>query len=391
LALSDPLHIVVNKNTPYVVQAFSRLGKVTAVDTPEVTPEVVRDADLLVVRSETKVDRRLLDNSRVRFVGTVTIGTDHVDLEYLSKRGIVFASAPGSNANSVAEYVAAALLRWSVRKQRPLSGLKLGVVGVGNVGSKVVRVAQALGMTVLQNDPPRARAIRDPVFVPLDALMECDVITLHVPLTRVGRDPTFHLFDESRFRKMKRSSILLNTARGAVVETRALTGALRDGHVSDAILDVWENEPAIDLELLSRVSLATPHIAGHSLDGKVNAVQMIYEAACRFVGLSDAFDAHACMPEPENPLVQCPSGSDPAVVLDRIVSQCYDIARDDRNVRQLSKLAVPDRSVHFMRLRAEYRVRYEFPHYSVSAPPAAQPLIPVLRNLGFKVRRPTNP
>ncbi|MBM2845533.1 MAG: Erythronate-4-phosphate dehydrogenase, partial [Bacteroidetes bacterium] len=283
--MSNGTLIVVNRNTPAVVETFSRLGKVIALDTHEVTRESVRNADVLVVRSETRVDRGLLDGSRVRFVGTVTIGTDHVDLEYLAANGIGFASAPWSNANSVAEYITA-LLVWSKRTGEALNGKTIGVVGVGNVGSRVVRVARALGMNVILNDPPLARKTGDPAFLPLDELMGAGVLTLHVPLARSGSDATYHLFDETRLCRMKRGSVLINTSRGAVVETNALRAVLASKQLSTAILDVWEDEPGIDLTLLNNVMLGTAHIAGYSLDGKLNALRMVYGEVCRFLGVS---------------------------------------------------------------------------------------------------------
>src|SRR5512140_2221371 len=192
--MSSKPTIVVNRNTPQVVEIFSRLGNVIALDTPEVTGQTVRNADILVVRSETKVDKALLEGSNVRYVGTVSIGTDHVDTAYLTSRDICFASAPGSNSNSVAEYMAAAFLTWSKRTGTPLRGLTLGIVGVGNVGSKVARVAEALGMRVLLNDPPLSRAGAALPLVSLDDLMGADMVTLHVPLTKSGPDATYHLF-----------------------------------------------------------------------------------------------------------------------------------------------------------------------------------------------------
>jgi len=203
--------IVVNKNTPFIFEAFSQLGNIRMLGTSEVTPDAVRDADILIVRSETRVDRDLLEGSSVRFVGTPTIGTDHVDLEYLTGHGIVFANAPGSNANSVAEYVAAALLAWADRTGTSLGGRSIGIVGVGNVGSKVVNVARALGMVPILNDPPRMRESGDASFKSLDELMDADVISLHVPLTRTGEDKTWHLFDASRIGKMKKGPVLINT------------------------------------------------------------------------------------------------------------------------------------------------------------------------------------
>jgi len=376
--------IVVNKHTPAAVEAFSLLGTVVALDTLEVTDEAVRDADLLVVRSETKVDRALLEQSRVMFVGTVTIGFDHVDTEYLASRGIAFANAPGSNANSVADYVTAALFTWSQRTGSPLRGKSIGIVGVGHVGSKVERVARALGMKVILNDPPLARQTRDEKYRPLDELMEADFITLHVPLTTSGVDATYHLFDASRIRRMKAGSVLLNTSRGAVVETKALEERLVSKHLSAAILDVWEGEPEISLDLLSRVMLGTPHIAGHSLDGKLNACRMIYEEAARFLGVTPTWRIDASLTPDEARIAVPPEPEEECDVVHYVVREAYDIESDDRLLRQLNGMKQSDRRGYFMKLRAEYRIRREFFNRTVELGPHQVSAMPVLQDLGFK-------
>jgi len=376
--------IVVNKHTPAAVEAFSQLGTVVALDTLQVTNEAVRDADLLVVRSETKVDRTLLEGSRVKFIGTVTIGFDHVDTDYLASRGIAFANAPGCNANSVADYMAAALLTWSRRVGSSLRGKGFGIVGVGHVGSKVEKVARALGMNVILNDLPLARQTRDEKYRPLDELMEADFVTLHVPLTTTGVDPTYHLFDASRIRRMKRGSVLLNTSRGAVVETKALSDALASKHLSAAILDVWEGEPEISLELLSRIMLGTPHIAGHSLDGKLNGCRMIYEDAARFLRMTPAWRFGAPLTLEEAQIPVPPEPEDEWDVVHDVVREAYDIEFDDHLLRKLNEMKQSDRPGHFMRLRAEYRIRREFFNRTVALGPHQASAVPVLEGLGFK-------
>lgn len=381
------LTIVVNKNTPLVVEAFSGIGNVIALDTTEVTRERVRDADILIVRSETRVDHNLLDGSKVRFVGTVTIGTDHVDLEYLAARGIRFANAPGSNANSVAEYIVAALLTWSERKGEGLRGKTIGVVGVGNVGRKVVRAARILGMNVLCNDPPLARLTGDPAFLSLDGLMEADIITLHVPLSRSGPDPTYHLFDERRINRMKRGSVLINTSRGGVVATDALHAALSSGRISTAILDVWEGEPEIDIGLLSRVAIGTAHIAGYSLDGKLNALRMVYEEVCRYLAIPPRWDgSFGDTPEP-HPAITVPEHvTDPENVLRSAVSRTYDIELDDYLLRRIALVPQDERAQYFMRLRADYRIRREFFHRVVELGRHHTAAKQLLEGMGFLVR-----
>ena len=372
--------IVVNRSIPFADKVFSQIGKVIALESNEVTKETLQYAEILIVRSETRVDEELLEGSSVRFVGTVTIGTDHIDRDYLHSRGIAFASAPGSNANSVAEYIAAGLLTWSGRTGQSLKGKTIGIVGVGNVGSKVVTVANALGMTPLLNDPPRARKGADFSFLPLDGLMNADFITLHVPLTKSGEDATVHLFDKKRIGQMKRGAVLINTSRGAVAETGALSAALESSHLSAAILDVWEKEPHIDRELLGRVMVGTPHIAGYSLDGKLNALRMVYESVCLHLGVHPHWSVVAGAPGGLS-RVHIPAHLDNEQAIAFVVRQAYDIELDDSLLRKASGI-VDRRAEQFIKLRADYRVRREFTNFEVELDPTRP--ASVLRNLGFK-------
>ena len=377
--------IVVNKNTPFVFETFSPLGNVRMLETNQVTRDAVQDADILIVRSETRVDGNLLEGSSVRFVGTPTIGTDHVDLEYLSAHGIGFSSAPGSNATSVAEYLVSALLVWADRNRETLAGRTIGIVGVGNVGSKVVNAAKNLGMVPILNDPPRARESGDTTFRPLEEIMEADVVTLHVPLTRSGEDKTWHLFDAARIGKMKKGAVLVNTSRGPVVETAALLEALSTGHLSAVILDVWENEPGISGDLLERVFLGTPHIAGYSLDGKLNALQVIHDEVCRFLKTpqESVVDGIGMGKEPR--IMVSDHAISEAVVLREVVRQAYDIELDDYMLRKMTELPAGERPSYFARLRSTYRIRREFRFRTVDLHPGQAPVAGVLRELGFRV------
>jgi erythronate-4-phosphate dehydrogenase len=259
------MFIVADANIPFVESMYNDMAEVRLAEGHAITPQTVRDADLLIVRSVTKIGKDLLEGSKVRFVGTATSGYDHVDLQYLSSKGIRFEYAPGCNSNSVAEYITAAILVLSQRLGFDTRQTTLGVVGVGNVGSKVVRKATALGIRVLQNDPPLQRKSGSKQFVPLDALMNADIITLHVPLTSEGIDATHYLFDEKRIAAMKPNSILINSSRGPVVKTDALRNALHNGRIRTAVLDVWEKEPDIDGDVLQIAAIGTPHIAGYSV------------------------------------------------------------------------------------------------------------------------------
>jgi erythronate-4-phosphate dehydrogenase len=381
------LKIVVNKNTPLIIETLSHLGNIIALDTTEVTRDTVRDADILIVRSETKVDKNLLEGSSVRFVGTTTIGMDHVDIDYLSSRGIFFTNAPGSNSNSVAEYMAAALIQWSKQTGEPLKGKTIGVVGVGNVGSKVVRVAKAFDMEVILNDPPLARQTSDSKYRPLDESMGADFVSLHVPLTKTGQDATFHFFDEERIRKMKPGSVLINTSRGAVVESNALSKALESKHLSAAIIDVWENEPRINTNLLTQCTIGTPHIAGYSYDGKTNALRMVYEELCRFLGATPQWNAEAIAIPQEGADITIPSHlTNEFDIVAYAIEQAYDILLDDHIFRQISALPSDEQWRYFMKLRAEYKIRREFFNRVVKLSPQQSAASEALRKLGFCVQ-----
>ena len=372
------MKIVADPNIPFVAEAFGRFGEVRLVHGREITPDTVRDADLLLVRSVTPVNRALLENSRVRFVATATIGFDHVDREYLSQERIGFTRAEGSNANSVAEYVVAAMLSVAESRKFRLRGKTLGVIGVGNVGSRVVRYAEGIGMRVLQNDPPRQRAENLPHFVSLDrVLAEADVITLHVPLAREGEDATFHLFDKGRLDALEdRKPVLVNTARGAVLDNQALLKAIDGERLGGIVLDVWENEPGISPELLDVVDIGTPHIAGYSFDGKVNGVRMIYEAACEYFKVPREWTPKLPPPPIPQLRVLVEPGTDDEDALHDAVRRVYDITADDAALRNDIR--------SFDKLRAQYPVRREFFNTELVLRGATEALRSRFAGLGFR-------
>jgi erythronate-4-phosphate dehydrogenase len=378
--------IIADENIPYVREAFAHLGDVSLMPGRAINRAALADAEILLVRSITRVDAGLLHQTAVRFVGTATIGTDHVDTAYLRQRGIAFADAAGSNANSVAEYVVTALIHHAALHHLSLKSLTLGIVGVGHIGSRVAKMAQALGMRVLLNDPPLFRQTRDPKYLPLDALIEADVITLHTPLAYEGEDATFHLFDARRLSAMKPGSMLINTSRGAVVDNAALKEALQSRHLSTAMLDVWENEPEIDVELLRLVEIGTPHIAGYSLDGKVNGTYQIYLAACEFLGVLPQWQRNAALPAVAPPTILMQNekwGSEE--ILQKIIRHAYDITADDRRLRESIKMPVDERRHYFDRLRRDYPVRREFHNYNVNLAAGSSTAMAALEALGFRV------
>ncbi|MCM1076220.1 MAG: 4-phosphoerythronate dehydrogenase [Bacteroides sp.] len=277
--MATPLNIVVDRNIPFIAEAVAGMGNVAFLPGDGITPEIMRDTDILLTRTRTKCDSRLLDGSRCSFIGTATIGTDHINLDYCKSRGITVANAPGCNAPAVAQYVLAAIAR-SLKPGECFADRTLGIIGVGNVGSILERWARGLGMHVLLNDPPRRETGDDgKEYVGLDKIAaECDVISVHTPMTTVGRYPTYHLIDEDFIAMTQRRPMIVNAARGPVADTSALKRGLSDGRLSAVCIDCWEGEPDIDPELLSVAAVATPHIAGYSWEGKVRGTSMILAA-----------------------------------------------------------------------------------------------------------------
>ncbi len=385
------MKIVADGNIPFVQQCFSHLGEIRVVQGRQITPAIVADADVLLVRSVTHVDAGLLEGSRVRFVATATIGFEHVDIEYLMARGIGFASAPGSNATSVAEYVVAALLFVGRKRGITLRGKSIGIVGVGNVGSRVAARCKALGMHTVLNDPPLARLTGDPVYRPLDEVVQCDFVTFHTPLTQDGPDRTFHLADQAFFNRLKKGAVLLNTSRGGVHDTAALQAAMGRGLLAGVVLDVWEGEPRIDAELLRKVDLSTPHIAGYSLDGKIAGLIMVYEAVCRSLGEEPIHKPGEFLPPPVVPQIQVDS-TDPAEqeLIHRTVEQVYAVGRDDFNTREILMVPPQKRGAFFDDLRKNYPVRREFGNTTVAVEDTDSCVAKAIAGIGFKVKRTQN-
>ncbi len=382
------MRIVCATNMPLAAEAFGTLGDVTILEGRRITAADVRDADLLAVRSTTRVDRELLHGSRVRFVGTATIGTDHLDKAYLENAGIQWGYAPGCNANSVSEYVTAALLWLEQQHAGRLEGKTIGIIGVGNVGRRVALKAAALGLRVLLNDPPRARVGDREDFQPLARLLaEADILTLHVPLSATGPDATRHMADARFFERVRRGVVFINAARGAVVRTPDLIAALDNGSVAQAVIDTWEAEPCISRELLQRADLATPHIAGHSFEGKAEGTLMVYRDACRFLGVAADWDHRPYWPPPPVPRFELDNAEaiDDQAMVHRAVRAVYDIERDDRDLRAATTGTDTQAAAAFDALRRNYPERREFRFTQVALPKPATAARTRCRDLGFQV------
>jgi erythronate-4-phosphate dehydrogenase len=379
------MKIVADANIPFVKECFSSIGEVTTIGGREMTPWNVADADILLVRSITPVGVDLLAGSKVRFVGTATIGFDHIDLGFLDSKKIGFASAPGSNANSAAEYVIAGLLDIAQKYAIDLEGRSIGIIGVGNVGSRVAKKCAAMGMDVYLNDPPLQRQTGDKKYLPLEKLFDCDFITLHTPLTFEGQDKTYHLADEKFFKSLKHRCVFVNASRGGVVDSSALKSAIKSGRLRAVALDVWENEPDIDIELLKMVDIGTPHIAGYSLDGKIAGMIMIYKAACEHFAVEPKFDMEDFLSEPAVPElnVYLNVTNDQDVLL-KAVQKIYRIDKDDTRLRRVLDKPAEDRGKYFDILRKNYPVRREFQNTSVIVKDANSSLAKKLVGIGFK-------
>jgi erythronate-4-phosphate dehydrogenase len=379
------MKIIADENIPCVQRAFASLGEVRLLPGRGLRSDQVRDADILLVRSVTRVDESLLQGSSVRFVGSATIGFDHIDRDYLRQRHIGFATAPGSNATSAAEYVLSALMVWSERRATGLAGKTAGIIGCGNVGSRVRQRLAALGMHCLVNDPPLQATGEQGDFVSLDEVLQADIVTLHVPLTASAPHPTRHLVDETFLNRLKTGALLINTSRGAVADNAALDRLLATRDDLSVVLDVWENEPAICAPLLHKVELGTPHIAGYSYDGKLRGTEMIYRAACDYFAAPVQWRAaDELMPAATIDMRAHEAGNCHEVAR-RAVLACYDVRRDDVRLRDTLSLPVTQRAAAFDRLRKDYPVRREFPQTTLIVNEPNGMTGQLLSGLGFAV------
>jgi len=381
------MFVAADGDIPYIREALAGAGEVRLFAGRTVRPAEVREADAIIVRTITRVDAGLLEGSKVRFVGTASAGMDHLDLDYLAAQGTQVASAAGSNANSVAEYVIAALLLTGKRRGWNLAEKSIAVVGVGHVGSLVARNAAALGMEVLLCDPPLREATGEGKYRDLEEVLGADILTLHVPLTTCGKYATWHMIDHKVLKRLSSRQFVINSARGEVVSGADLKEALRAGRIEGAILDVWENEPAIDRNLLSLVDAGTAHIAGFSLDGKVRGTGMILEALGRHWKIPVNWDRSSIFPPPRRLFPE--GGAEGQGAVRSIVLQAYDILKDDANLRAVQGLPEEEAAGLFDRLRNKYELRPEFSHFIVDTGGEAG-LDSTCRALGFEVANPVD-
>nr|WP_298522624.1 4-phosphoerythronate dehydrogenase PdxB [uncultured Halomonas sp.] len=377
------MRLLVDENVPLAEEFFGELGEITRMPGREIDSAAVRDQDILVVRSITQVNAALLEGSSVRFVGTCTIGTDHVDLDYLREKQIGFASAPGSNAESVVDYVLSSLLMLAEEQDFVLVERTVGIVGAGNVGDRLRQRLEELDVTCLICDPPRAKQENRDDFLDIDTLIKrADIISLHTPLTNEGEHPTRHLLDATRIAALKPGTLLINTGRGTCIDTMALRQRLEERADLSTVLDVWKNEPAIDQVLYDLVDIATPHIAGYSLDGKMRGTELVYQAVMRYFGLPARRKLGQIKPDNWLRKIVLSGSAPPMDALSLCVRACYDVRRDmhgfDRYRRRLGLTQA------FDRYRAEYPVRREFSTLRVELKKNSGELRDVIEGFGFK-------
>lgn len=376
--------IVADRDIPRVEEAFAACGEVRLLPGREIGRGQLRDCRCLLVRTVTRVDRELLAGSPVEFVGSATIGTDHVDLEYLEAAGIAFSNAAGCNAEAVSEYVISGLFALSQGLDFDPLCLRAGIVGFGNVGKRLKHKFDALGIECLLCDPPLAAAGTSPqTFTDLDKLVgECDLISLHTPLTRGGRHPTFHLFDSSRLRALTRDCLLINTARGSVVDNDALLVLLRQRGDLRLFLDTWEHEPLVSTGLLRRTNLATPHIAGYSVEGRLRGTQAVLDAAAGHFGWTPDWHMSRCLPPTRE--LQPDAAASELEFWQGLFHRHFDIRRDYRAMLAGVDLEDEARTRHFDGLRRVYSDRLEYPRFAVNSANAGA-RAGRLKELGFEV------
>ncbi|MBE9563554.1 MAG: 4-phosphoerythronate dehydrogenase [Proteobacteria bacterium] len=363
--------ILADENIPLVQEAFSSFGTVNTVNGRKLTNADLAGVTTLLVRSVTKINAKLLANSSVSFVGTATIGFDHIDLDYLKENNIGFANAPGSNATAAAEYVISALLVLAEKQNFQLRDKTVGIIGCGNVGSRVLQKLEALGIRCLVHDP----LLRKSDYVDLKTVQTADILTLHVPLEKNGDYPTFHLVNNKFLAKLKDNVILINTSRGTVIDESALSLALLARPNMTVVLDVWKNEPNINKLLLQQVALATPHIAGYSLDGKIRGTEMLYTKICEHFHQEPNWLPQ--LPPPPVNQLSFSNMIDDDVAVHIAVMACYDIRRDDAALRQMN--------TNFDKLRKNYPLRREFNQLTIQLTAEKSILAKRLQGLGFKI------
>lgn len=376
------MKLVIDENIPLANRFFGEFGDILALPGRSISAADVADADILIVRSITEVNQSLLENSKVRFVGSCTIGMDHIDTAYLDSRGIKYTNAPGCNANSVVEYLLSCLSILTETNGLDWNKLSVGIIGYGNVGSLLAQRLKKLGMRLLAYDP----FLTEPELVSFEEVLACDVITLHVPLTTDTAYPTYHMFNQAVLSQLKPHQVLINASRGAVIDNQALFHALSQENSFTAILDVWEGEPDINVGLARKVLIGTPHIAGYSYDGKVAGTEIVYRALCQHVGFPVRHSSGQFLEEP--PLAQMTFTSTANVdwSVHTAIRACFDVRHDHSLLQASLRLPREERLAAFDFYRKTYRCRREFSGIKVKLKQVDSELHTKFKALGFKIK-----
>lgn len=378
--MAGKLSIVIDDKIPFIKGILEPYANVTYIPGHEIKNEDLKKTDALVIRTRTRIDETLLKGTSIKFIASATIGFDHIDRQSCQALGVQWVNAPGCNSGSVYQYVASALSFLSNQYEFQFNEKTLGIIGVGNVGSKVEKLGKILGFRVLLNDPPRERQEGKTGFTDLDTLLShSDIITFHVPLIHTGVDKTFEMLNGKTLRGIKTGSWIINTSRGDVIDEKALLSAIAGGTIKSAILDVWKNEPQIHGQLLEAVAIGTPHIAGYSLDGKANGTSQTVR------NLADFFHLKLDLWYPEN--ISAPSNELLEIqtkmtkrqeILKKYILATYDAEKDSYPLKN-----EPD---HFELLRGHYPARREFHAFTVNSKNLPDMVQNDLIELGFNIR-----
>lgn len=376
------MKILVDENIAFADEAFNAFGTVKTMPGRAIKNSDLQDVDILIVRSVTDVNGDLLKNTPVKFVGTATIGTDHIDLNYLKENKIFFADAIGCNSYAVAEYCITAIFNLIVERNIKLNELSVGIVGVGNIGSIIASYFSVLGSKIVKNDPPLYRKTKSPDFNSLEKALNCDIVTLHVPLTFEGIDKTYHLLNKNNLSLLRSDSILINTSRGAVINNSDLSDIIREKRIS-AVIDVWENEPIISEELLNLSKFSTAHVAGYTLEGKANGTIMMIQSLNKY--LQTNFDYAPMMEKPIDNLFNFEEDKSIEQNLKQIFTKVYDIQKDTIGLKGAIGLDQNKRVSLFDIIRKDYKLRREFNNYSVRMSNKLEKEIDILKKLRFNI------
>lgn len=380
------MKIVADSAIPYVEHLFNVLGKVVLRDGRQITARDLSDADMLITRTVTTVNRHLLQGTPISFVGSATSGIDHIDTEYLQERNIKFAHAPGCNARSVAEYVLSSLCVLAGERPADLAGKTVGIIGCGHAGTALFNILQALGVRCLLNDPPLQQQGSALPLLPLEQVLEADIISLHVPLTKQGGHATWHMLDSKQLAGLRKDVTLINASRGGVINEAALIDFINDTPQCAVVLDVWENEPAINPDLLARVAIATPHIAGYSTDAKLRGTLTVFRAACRHFNQEPDESILPELPVPEFNRVVPGDYNNLLEAVQTAVLASYDVRTDSGALRHMLDISPEHRATYFSGLRNSYPLRREFGSMTVIMNNASSVVSAQLTRTGFNVQ-----